>query len=489
MKLLNKILLTAWILVLTISLVLVNIIKLSTFKYYDLHFLILFSALITFFLYRKRKNLKREGIAYLYRTRVGIKVINYIGDNYRKTLKVLGYFSIVVGYLLMVSMIYLLVKSIGLFLQPEFVKAVKIPPIAPLIPYLPEIFKVDFLPPFYFTYWIIALGIVAVVHEFSHGIFAKLNNIKIKSTGFLFLGPFFGAFVEPDEKKMKKLKKVNQIAILSAGTFSNVLLVILFSLILWVFFALSFTAGGVIFSMYSFDSVNVSEISGIGSATFLANGLNLTKINVADKNYYIDSKQIDNLNKSEFIYAYEDSPALNAGLSGIIIEIGGKKIRNSVDFRSELLKSKPGDSIVIITLQNTTRRDYTIVLGQNPANKSMPYLGIALPSESPQKSILGRVRGVLTFFRDPSTYYAPRFSTDLIDFIYDLLWWIILINFSVALVNMLPVGIFDGGRVFYLTVWGLTKREKFAKISSKVATYIILGIFVLLMLLWIYAFI
>jgi len=38
-----------------------------------------------------------------------------------------------------------------------------------------------------FFYWIISIFIIAVVHEFSHGIVARAHNIKIKSSGFAFL--------------------------------------------------------------------------------------------------------------------------------------------------------------------------------------------------------------------------------------------------------------------------------------------------------------
>jgi membrane-associated protease RseP (regulator of RpoE activity) len=64
------------------------------------------------------------------------------------------------------------------------------------------------------------------------------------------------------------------------------------------------------------------------------------------------------------------------------------------------------------------------------------------------------------------------------------LWWLAVINFSVALINMWPVGIFDGGRMFMLTVWSITGSEKFAQIAFKVATYVILGALLLLMIGW-----
>jgi membrane-associated protease RseP (regulator of RpoE activity) len=49
---------------------------------------------------------------------------------------------------------------------------------------------------------------------------------------------------------------------------------------------------------------------------------------------------------------------------------------------------------------------------------------------------------------------------------------------------MLPVGIFDGGRFFYLTIWGITKNEKLARNLFKFTTYFILFLLLILMLKW-----
>jgi membrane-associated protease RseP (regulator of RpoE activity) len=54
----------------------------------------------------------------------------------------------------------------------------------------------------------------------------------------------------------------------------------------------------------------------------------------------------------------------------------------------------------------------------------------------------------------------------------------------VALVNMLPVGLFDGGKFFYLTIFGLTKSEKIAKRAFKISTKVFLLILVLLVVFW-----
>jgi len=200
-----------------------------SFFIYDISFLILFSLVVGIFLWKRKKNLKREGIMYLYRTQVGVKIINYIGKKYKRTLRVMSFLAVISGYALMMSMIYFLGKLMYIyFFLPDVVRAIKIPPLMPLIPYLPSLFKVDFLPPFYFTYWIIAIACIAVFHEFAHGIIAKRYGVKIKTTGFGFLGPFLAAFVEPDEKQMQKKTKFQQIAVLSAGTFINLILFICF---------------------------------------------------------------------------------------------------------------------------------------------------------------------------------------------------------------------------------------------------------------------
>jgi membrane-associated protease RseP (regulator of RpoE activity) len=90
----------------------------------------------------------------------------------------------------------------------------------------------------------------------------------------------------------------------------------------------------------------------------------------------------------------------------------------------------------------------------------------------------------MLFFREPFTYYKPEFGGQLTIFIFNLLWWVLLANFGVALVNMLPLGVFDGGRVFYSTVLWITGSKNKADKAYRFMTYLILGIFVAIMVLW-----
>ena len=349
---------------------------------YDLVFLAIFVAFVSVFLYSRRKNLKREGLLILYKAAWGIKLINYIGKKAPRTFHVLSYISITVGYVLMVGMFYLLGRIVYLYTIPSFVQTIKIPPLLPLVPYLPQIFKLDFLPPFYFTYWIIIIAIIAITHEFAHGIFAAHNNIKTKSTGFgffpFFLPIFLAAFVELDEKTMAKKSKFGQLAILSAGTFANLLTAILFFGVLWIFFSFAFTTSGVIFDTYPYTVVEVSSIAMINGFALdnptyqklldLSNEEGFNKIKVNEQDYITKKsfleRQKDN---EENLVLYYDAPAINAELESVILKINGVEINNIDDLRDELLKYSPGEKITLNVLGDDGE-DYNrdIVLGENP---------------------------------------------------------------------------------------------------------------------------
>lgn len=465
------------------------------FIIYDISLLALFIIFISIFLYRKRKNLKREGLLLLYRTKKGIKIINNIGKKHKKALKVLGYFSIVLGYFLMVAMFYLFIRIVWVYLfQPSIVRAIKIPPIMPLIPYLPQIFKLDFLPPFYFTYWIIIIAIIAITHEFAHGIFAAYNKVKIKNTGFgffpFFLPIFLAAFVELDEKKMAKKKKLSQLSILSAGTFANLLTAIFFFFILWGFLSIAFMPAGITFDTYSYSLVSTSSILSVDGIAIenptyekildLVNETETSKIETNKGNFFLTKEFLEQqTNTKEYLLLYDDSPAINAELKGAIIEINEMKIDSREKLTEELKKYSPGDEIKIITETEDEILGYNIILEEHPQNKSLPWLGIGFLER--EDGIIWKMINFISI-KNPNVYYKPKFLASL--FIYNLLLWITIISLSVALINMLPVGIFDGGRFLFLTALAITKNEKKARNFFSFLTYLILFLVLLIMVFW-----
>ena len=53
------------------------------FIIYDLIFLAIFAILVAIFLHANRKNLKKEGLLFLYKAEWGIKLIDSVGKKYR----------------------------------------------------------------------------------------------------------------------------------------------------------------------------------------------------------------------------------------------------------------------------------------------------------------------------------------------------------------------------------------------------------------------
>ncbi|MCK5624674.1 site-2 protease family protein [Candidatus Pacearchaeota archaeon] len=471
------------------------------FIIYDLSFMVLFLVFIGFFLYKKGENLKKEGSLILYKTKWGIKLINHVGSKYKKTIKFLSYISIGLGYILMTSMLYLVGKVIYIYIAyPEVVRSIKVPPIMPLVPYFTELPGIKgMFPTFYFVVFILAIIVVATIHEFSHGIFMKRYNIKIKSTGFAFFKyfpAFLGAFVEQDEKDMKSKSNFSQMAVLSAGTFANVLTAIFFFIIMGLFFSLSFAPSGLIFDDYAYDVVGIESITMVNgvaltNTTFekisnLINEEGLNKIQTEDNNYVSTKEFLDIQGEIyNYTFLYYDSPAINSGLKGAITNINGVQITSLEVFQDELSKYSAGDNITIETFVEENTNSYEIELGENPNEEGSGYLGVGF-RDTARSGAMGKIVDFISSFKKSNIYYEDKFEAAW--FFYNLFWWIALINLLVALFNMLPVGGLDGGRFFYLTILGLTKSKVKAEKTFKFVTQFFLFLLFLLMVLWVISF-
>lgn len=468
------------------------------FIVYDLILLVLFAIFVSMFLYRNRENLKREGLLYLYKASWGIKLIEYVGEKYKRTLGFFSYVSIFVGYILMIVMLYFLGRIVWIYaFVPEVVRAIKVPPIIPLVPYLPQAFQLDFLPPFFFTYWIVILAVIAITHEFAHGIFAAYNKIKVKTTGFgffpFFLPVFLAAFVELDEEKMARHKKFEQLAILSAGTFANVIVAIIGFIVFWLFFSFAFVPGGVQFGDYAFSVVPVAGITSVNGASLESPNYEevLEILNESSRGEIIfEEEAYAGLRgfspNGEYAQLYHESPALENEIGAIITAINGVSITDRSQIGEELSKYSPGETITLSGIDQEKERDYEIVLESFPDDEARPWLGIIFFQQD-SSGVMGKLSNFLTSFKEPSVYYKPKYDGISV-FIYNLLWWLILIAISVALVNMLPVGIFDGGRFFYLTVLGLTGSQRIARKSFALVTYGFLFLLFILMAFWAISF-
>ena len=460
---------------------------------YDLIFLALFCIFVAVFLYTRRKNLEKQGIMYLYKTKLGMKIIDNFSKRFAKILKPAQYFIVGVGYFLMAAVLWLLVEQTYVYFKmfDAFSEVVSGPPVMLLLPYAPDIFGYgSVLPQLYFTTFIIAFLIAVVPHEFSHGIFARLNKIKIKSTGFAFLGPILGAFVEQDEKQMEKSKKFPQLSILAAGTFANLIVGVIFALGMWLFFVSAFVPAGMRFNTYSLSQINLDEVT---SMETLTGEIFATKIIYNNETYYSSLKLEELSNKSGFGIVYDDSPALRTGIpvGSAITKIDDAEIRSYDDLIAAIRSHSPGDEIKIVAVKqkgirdvNPERVEYDVVLEERDG---LAFLGIGIIPVDGSAGSLKYILPLVSKVKDPFIFYESTIG-DLGWFVYFVLWWIVFISIAISLFNMLPLGILDGGRFFYLTIWGITGKEIWGKRAYKAITWFILLILVLMMSRWVWGF-
>ncbi len=380
---------------------------------FNLMLAILFYGLIVLFYLRNKKKFRVQGkVFFLYPTHLGLKLMDKIAHRFSKILKPLAYLSITLGFIGMGIIFYQLLKgALNLFLKPEAP-----PSVAPVLPGV----EVPGLPPLSFFHWIIAIFIVAVVHEFSHGIFARLYKIKVKSSGFAFLGPILAAFVEPDEKKLTQAKKRKQLAVFSAGPFSNVVFGFIF-LLIFQFISLPIQAG-----MIESNGIIISNV-------------------------------------------VEGSPAHKAGLSAPlnITSFNGQEIKRAKDISKFLQDINPGDEVIFTTESGVI---YNITTGQNPKDHDIPYIGINFFDNNKIKERFQKGIGYIQY--------------KVIEWFNLLFIWLFAINFGIALFNLLPLAFVDGGRMFLVGLGFFFKNKKTARKLWGIVSLISMLLVVINLLPW-----
>ncbi len=238
---------------------------------------------LIFIIFRKKVKVI-QGVVIGFTTEKFNSFLKKIGSH-RKFWKWVGNLAIIVSFVGMIFISYYLIKVTYLNLIGFHIKSIGIVLPGIKIPGSPI-----FIP---FWYGIISIFILILVHEFSHGIMAYAEKIKVKSVGFGLLLLFPVAFVQPDEKKFEKLKGISRARIAAMGPFANVLL-FLFSILLMS--AIFHFAGSQFFvSVYSINSTVPN-----GSLVYAVNGVHLK--NAFEITKLIGNKELVNLSTSAGSY-------------------------------------------------------------------------------------------------------------------------------------------------------------------------------------------
>jgi len=220
--------------------------------------------------------------------------------------------GIPVSVFFMGLMIVALILSLKTFLQA--------PAASPILPGVDYPGNPVFLP---LGYGLIGLVTVLVVHEFAHGILARVEGIKIKSIGVALFAILPGAFVEPDEEGVKKASRLSKLRIYAAGSIFNLFLAAISLVILFV--------------LSSF----------LIPATFQSDGILVSSV-------------------------VPNSPSDSVLKEGMVIyNVNGKEIKNYTDYVAVRNRTKIGDTLTFKTDQGT----FTIKTDANPNNSTAAYAG------------------------------------------------------------------------------------------------------------------
>ncbi|MGC8940871.1 MAG: site-2 protease family protein [Candidatus Nanoarchaeia archaeon] len=145
-------------------------------------------------------------------------------------------------------------------------------------------------------------------------------------------------------------------------------------------------------------------------------------------------------------------PAAEAGLKPgmIITELNDENVTKAENFVTKMAAVKPGD-IIKVRANNQTYQIKTI---ENPTNKSKAYIGIYFKQNVGLKSAVAKF-GLLA--------WLPWH-------LLNLFYWIFTLNLGIGIINLLPLGPIDGGRMANLVIARAVANKNKAKMLSTFIT-------------------
>ncbi|MHA1976060.1 MAG: site-2 protease family protein [Candidatus Hodarchaeales archaeon] len=327
------------------------------------------------------------GSAFYHTTRLN-DLISRIGERGTKYWKLLWDIGIISGLgILFTGLIVFSINIISFFLP----KSSDVTPIA-ITPVIPGI-TVSFAS---LPYFIVAIMIGAIVHEFAHGIAAINEKIPLKSTGIFVFLLFFGAFVEPEEEKILKASNRSKMRVMAAGGLANMVVAIFFLTIL--FLPVGFPL--LISPLYETESSGALIINTVPDTPARQEGLNIgfAIIGVESEKGYFS------------IYSSSDFSSF---------------VQSEVFINQSLTFHFAGE-INPITIQTMNKS----IITNKTTDNNTGYIGIATWN-----------------------YNEPRFLSNIV-FIRLVPYWLLntmiytfMVNLMLALMNLLPVPFLDGDKL------------------------------------------
>jgi len=365
-------------------------------------FLIVFVTVLGALLYRDREKVQRQSILFYRRTKHGVETIDRIAKAAPRFWNAYGWVGVVFGVLTVPFILWNVFLSFSQMLStngatggPSF--------IAPGLSGETALQSgVSFIP---IEYWLISIGILMVVHEMSHGIVARAEDMEINSVGWIVLGIIPGAFVEPKGENMlpdpdaeegegeedqeedsgglwDQGSWTSQLKVLTAGSFANYITAVVFAALALLMF------------------MNIAQPAGVQ-------------------------------------YSAQDGyPAINAGMdNGTIYELDDERIRYSGQAAEVFDRYEPGDTVTI----NSSEGVFNVTLADRNGSA---HLGIYMVRN---EGLLPTLSDMINDNREIRPEYS-RFE-GVFSWTLGLFQTVALLNFLIGMFNLLPAKPLDGGQM------------------------------------------
>lgn len=285
----------------------------------DLISAVIFYSIVAVLIYKYRSKFEiMQKMFIVHKTKKGLNFMRRLAK-YKTFWKVYStlaiptavFFMILIGKMLWDNLVKI-ASGVGAAGVSILIPGIKIPGSSIFVPFWPGM---------------IAITVLILVHEFSHGIVAAMEKIKLKATGFGFFAILPLAFVELDEKKMSKSKPLVRMRIAAAGPFANI--------VVWL----------ILLAFMSF------AIMPLYHGVVIDGGLNITTV---DKGM---PAQLGGLQQGDIIYSVNNNSVLTIS-----------------DFLSSFKNVHPGDTLTI----NASSGIHKIHTTSYPGDSSRPYIGVTV---------------------------------------------------------------------------------------------------------------
>lgn len=435
---------------------------------------VVFALALAVIFYKDRKNVRRESILLIRRTRKGKDMLIRIGTRLPRFWKILGVIGVIAGFLVSsYTFIWLLGNSVKIILAEDVG--------ASFMFVLPSASSEANIGPGYlsvpFWYWIISIALLVVVHEGLHGIMAAREKVKIKSLGWGLLALIPLAFVEPDEEQLRKQPGWSQLRVFAAGSFSNFMLAGLVVIIASISFTGMFIASGVgyqgLIAGYPAAEVNltgtivrINDYS-IRDASDLSLALTEIGPNKTITVYTISGDEeksfsLTTYTEPEPVYQPDSWTGFAAGLEHII-----PGTLDFIEWASGFESNSWATAKYEISFWEYIEENYPGL--QAKASQRIDALEQELGSY--QRSGFIGISSVINESEIDDKYAA---YSGIIDFLSGLFFFVILINIGVGIANLLPIKPLDGGRMWEILFQKVFPPRLAGSVTKAVSSFTLL---------------